>query len=215
MKILIFLLTVLIHCVAVYAQTYPEPEFSNEVYYLKKDSAPTVMRLSKESSKIETKTKLGGMGGSESAYVMEGAKATARVPATNSLSFVYSTGATAKTKSNDTRDSMMRANGMDPSMLEGMGSANDPSQNITLFKLEVSGGKRKVLLQKNPGMSPFGSKKQKSSTKYSFSVRKVRDGYWELVIDKTLPSGEYAFTMNATQQGSVNSMTTLFAFGVD
>ena len=65
-------------------------------------------------------------------------------------------------------------------------------------------------------MNPFGSHKIKSSDKYTFSAKKIRDGYWELVIDKPLPQGEYAFTMMGV--GANMDMTggmLVFAFGVD
>ena len=78
-----------------FAQTnnamYPEPEYSNEVYLLKKDSNK-VIRLEKGSSKMNTKTKLGGMGGMENGYSIEGAKSTIRLPSGNGLIFVFSTG---------------------------------------------------------------------------------------------------------------------------
>ena len=200
------------------AQKYPEPEFSKEVYWLNKDSVHTVMRLEKGSSKMETKIKMGGMGGSESSYILEGEKSTVRLSNYKNLSFVFSTGASSTSSSSSKqRDSMMIANGMDPSAMQGMGDMggmNDPASNIVLYKLETSNSKRKVMLQKNPGMSPFGSKKQKTGDKYTFSVKKIKDGYWELVIDKTLPRGEYAFTM----MGSMSSMdgsVTLFAFGIN
>lgn len=217
MKKIIFSL-ILVSPFFVQAQKYPEPEFSKEVYYLKKDSIHSVMRLEKGSSKMENKAKMGGMGGSESAYILDGEKSTTRLNGGNNLSFVFSTGASSGSSSSNQRDSMMRANGMDPSMMEGMGSMggmNDPASTITLYKVESANSKRKVLLQKNPGMMPFGSKKQKSSDKYTFSVKKIREGYWELVIDKTLPGGEYAFTLMGMGMGNMDGSTTMFSFGVD
>ncbi len=214
MKKIIFSL-ILVSPFFVQAQKYPEPEFSKEVYYLKKDSIYSVMRLEKGSSKMESKAKMGGMGGSESAYILDGEKSTTRLNGGNNLSFVFSTGASSGSSSSNLRDSMMRANGMDPSMMEGMGGMNDPASTITLYQVESANGKRKVLLQKNPGMMPFGSKKQKSSDKYTFSVKKIREGYWEMVIDKTLPKGEYAFTMMGMGMGNMDGSTTLFSFGVD
>jgi hypothetical protein len=199
-----------------HAQTYPEPEFSNEVYYLKKDSAYSVMRLEKGSSKIESKTKLGGMGGYESGYEMEGSKSTARLTSGNNLSFVVSKGTSATRASSPQADSMMRANGMDPSTVAGMmESMNDPSSTISLYKVENEKGKRKILMQKSGGAMPFASKKNKSSDKYTFSVKKIRAGYWELVIDKSLPRGEYAFTMINMGMGNADGSTLLFAFAVD
>ena len=200
------------------AQSYPEPEFSKEVYYLKKDSVHSVMRLEKGSSKMESKTKMGGMGGSESYYQIDASKSTIRLNNEKNLSFVFSTGASSGSSSSKQRDSMMLANGMDPSMMQGMGDMgglNDPSNTITLYKVESASGKRKVLLQKNPGAMPFGSKKQKTGDKYTFSIKKIRDGYWELVIDKTLPKGEYAFTMMGMGMQNMDGSITLFAFGID
>ena len=114
-------------------------------------------------------------------------------------------------------DSMMRANGMDPAMAQNMGDMMmDPVSMISLYKAETGKDKRKIVMQKTPGAMPFGSKKMKSADKYSFSVKKIRDGYWELVIDKTLPKGEYVFTMMdmmGMSGGGYNSI--LFAFGVD
>jgi hypothetical protein len=92
---------------------------------------------------------------------------------------------------------------------------SDPSQKLTLYKLESGKGIRKVLLQKAPGMNPFGSHKLQSSDKYTFSARKIKDGYWELVIDKPLTKGEYAFTMMNMGMGAMDGSTLIFAFGVD
>ncbi len=216
-KVLVSLLVIFTATVAM-AQKYPEPEFTKEVYYLKKDSTYTVMRLEKGSAKMETKTKMGGMAGSESAYVLDEQKSAIRINSGYKLSFVFSTGASSGFTSSKERDSMMIANGMDPSAMQGMGDIsgmNDPASTITLYKLETTNTKRKVLLQKNPGMMPFGNKKQQSSDKYTFSVKKIREGYWELVIDKTLPKGEYAFTMQGMGMGNMDGSTTVFSFGVN
>ena len=197
---------------------YPEPEFSKEVCYLKKDSINSVVRLEKESSKVESKTKMGGMGGYEMGYVLDGEKSTARLNKRPDLSFVFSTGASVKSSSPE-KDSMMRANGMDPSMMNemegmsGMGGMMDPADMITLYKAESAKGKRKILMQKAGGA--FGGKKSQSSDKYTFSVKKIREGYWELVIDKPLPKGEYAFSMIGMGMSNMDGSTTLFAFAID
>ena len=192
---------------------YPEPEFSNEVYYLKKDSSHTLIRLEKESSKMDSKMKMGGFGGHEMGYVFDGEKSTVRLTKRPDLSFVFSTGASVKSSSPE-QDSMMRANGMDPSMMSGgMGGMMDPTNMITLYKAELSKGKRKILMQKAGGA--FGSKKTQSSDKYTFSVKKIREGYWELVIDKPLPKGEYAFSMMNMGMGNMDGGTLLFAFAIE
>ena len=194
---------------------YPEPEFSKEVYYLKKDSVNSVVRLEKESSKMESKTKMGGMGGYEMGYVLDGERSTVRLRQEPGYSFVFSNGASVKTSSPE-KDSMMRANGMDPAMMngmEGMSIMGDPADMITLYKAESAKNKRKILMQKAGGA--FAGKKSQTSDKYTFSVKKIREGYWELVLDKPLPRGEYAFSMMGMGMGNMDGSTTLFAFAID
>jgi len=212
MKQLISLLVLLGCSTLLYSQKYPDPEFSNEVYYLKEDSVTQVFRLEKNSSKLESKTKVGGIGGAESGYEMDGERSRIRLHSGTNLSFVFFTGPVAASGSNPQTDSMMRANGMDPSMMSGM--SGNPSDMISLYKAETGKGKRKILMMKMGGMG-FGSKKQTSSDKYTFSVRKVREGYWELVIDKTLPKGEYAFSIMGRGVSGMDGSTMLYAFGVD
>jgi hypothetical protein len=200
-------------CVSSFAQTnnkkYPDPEFANEVSFLKKDS--TLIRLEKGSSSMDTKMKMGGFGGAESGYTLDGEKSPVRIAEGKTLSFIYSTGSSSSSAS---RDSMMKAQGVDPAMYAGAGGVNDPATIISLYKVELSKGKRKILLQKSPGMG-LGSKKMQGTDKYTFSVRKIRDGYWELVVDKPLPKGEYAFSMMDMTGGGGYMNVLLFAFGVD
>jgi len=194
---------------------YPEPEFTKEVYFLKKDSVHSLVRLEKGSSKMENKTKMGGMGGYEMGYILDGEKSNVRLHKEPEFSFVFSNGASVKTSSPQ-KDSIMRANGMDPSMMngmEGMSGMSDPASMITLYQAESGKNKRKFLMQKAGGA--FGGKKSQSSDKYTFSVRKIREGYWELVIDKPLPRGEYAFSMMGMGAGNMDGSTTLFAFAID
>ena len=93
-----------------------------------------------------------------------------------------------------------------------MGGMNDPSK-FTLYKLNIEKGSRKILLMKQGGANPFSNHKMQSSDKYTFSVKKVREGYWVLVTDKSLPQGEYAFSVQDYTGGSMG--ITYFAFGVD
>jgi len=197
----------------IYAQNYPEPEFANEPYYMNKSAGNKLVRLEKNSSKLDTKTNV--VSGSESGYTIDGSTSPVRLSSGNNVSFIFSTGTSgsSSTTSSAKSDSTMRANGVDPSMLSGM-NQSDLSQKLTLYKMESGKGVRKVLLQKAPGMNPFGSHKLQSSDKYTFSARKIRDGYWELVVDKPLPKGEYAFTVMGMGM-DVMGGTVLFAFGVD
>jgi len=211
------LFTAMLFCAYVsYAQNYPDPEFSNELYYFNKNNGNTLVRLEKNASKMDTKTNM--ISGSENSYLIEGAKSPVRVSGGANLSFVISDGSSSSASSGGSSakaDSAMRANGMDPSMLKEINNFGDPSHTITLYKLDIEKGERKVILQKAPGMNPFGSHKLTSSDKYTFSAKKIRTGYWELVIDKTLPRGEYAFTMMNMSAASMDGGTLLFAFGVD
>ena len=215
MKRIVIVFGLALLALATAAQTYPEPEFSNEVYFLKKDSVYSLMRLEKNSSKMETKTKLGGFGGSESGYTFDGQKSSVRFSGKTNFYFVISNGASDKSASSAKSDSTMRANGVDPSMMSGMmGGMTDPANSITLYKVESEKGVRKILFQKMGGANPFANHKMQSSDKYTFSVKKIRDGYWVLIVDKVLPSGEYAFSMSAMGMGAMTG-TVVFAFGVD
>ena len=198
-----------------WAQNYPEPEFSNEVYYLKKDSVHSVVRLEKASAKMDNKVKAAGFGGFENGYVFDGDQSNVRFSKGANLSFVFSNGASTTTRqSSAQQDSMMRANGMDPSAVSGMmGSTDDPARTITLYKTDAGKGKRKIYMMKTGGAFSMG--KNKSSDKFTFSVKKIREGYWELLVDKPLSKGEYAFVAMSGYSGGGGMDALLFAFGVD
>jgi hypothetical protein len=211
-KLTLFIILAIITA-ALQAQHYPDPEFTNEVYFLQKGDSTRTIRLEKGASKMDTKLKMGGFGGVENGYILEGERSAVRIPSGAGLSFIFYTGA-SQGNPNPAADSVMRANGMDPAMMdEMMNSRSDPGNNITLYKTETGKGVRKVLLQKSPGM--FGGKKISSSDKYTFSVKKIRAGYWELVIDKSLPRGEYTFSMMETSSANMDGSVRLFAFGAD
>jgi len=107
----------------------------------------------------------------------------------------------------------MKANGMDPSeMKNGMDMMTDPSRNTTLYSMNEEKGNRKITIMAYQGMKLFG-KSKKESTKYTLSIKKVMDGYYEMIVDKPLPRGEYAFVK--MDFGSRDGSYSLFAFGVD
>ncbi len=189
---------------------YPTPEFSNEIYFFKKDSGQ-VSRLEKGYSKIETKSKMGGMGGVDNGYSLDGSKSPVRLQSGN-MSFIYFSG-NASSDQNSQSDSMMKANGMDPNAMgDAMSIMSDPSRTTSLYNMSAEKGARKVTLQSYSGMKIMG-KSKKESTKYTLSIKKVRSGYYEMMVDKILPKGEYAFIVN--DFSSANGSTLLFAFGVD
>lgn len=165
---------------------YPEPEFSNEIYYLNKDSHALV-RLEKATSKIDTKTKAGGFGGAESAYVMENERSNIRLTSGKDLSFVFSA--------------------------EASGGMMDPTKMISLYKAAEGKETRKIIIQKSPGM--FGGNKLQSRDKISFSTKKIHEGYWELVLDKPLAKGEYMFSTMDMGMSAMDGSVTLFAFAVE
>jgi hypothetical protein len=208
MKKIFFLFASLTVAALSWSQGYPQPEFSNEVYYLKKENSYSLVRLEKNSAKQQIKTSM--IKGSEYSYEIEGKSSPIRFGNGNNVSFIYSTAASSGT-SNAKSDSMLRANGMDPNTFNGLGG--DPSSMITLYKLNIDGGSRKIYLQKTGGY--FGNHKNQSSDKYTFSLKKIHDGYWELVIDKSLPKGEYAFSMTGMGGQDINGSHTVFAFGID
>lgn len=196
------------------SQSYPDPEFTNEVYWYSGDSANKLVRLEKFISKMDTKTKMGGFGGAESGYNIDGIRSPVRLQGGHGLTFIISKNSTMMTQSPQ-MDSMMRANGIDPAMRRSIEEMQEPSRTITLYKTEQAKEQRKITMQKTPGAMPFGSKKIKSSDKYSFSVKKVREGYYVLVIDKSLPPGEYAFIARDAGSTGIDGSVPLFAFGID
>lgn len=193
------------------ANKYPEPEFAKEVYFLKKDSANVAIRLEKGRSKMENKTKMGGMGGFESGYTLNGERSPVRIPEGSHITFIYSTGMTARPSSAQA-DSIMRANGMDPAAMQEM-STMDPTNMITLYKVEKAKSKRKVTMMKGGGA--FAGKKSDSGDKLTFSVRKIREGYWELVPDKPLTKGEYTFSMMDMSGTNMDGGSLFYSFGID
>ena len=214
-KTIVLLLFIAVNYSLLLAQTtqvkYPTPEFSNEIYFFDKDGSKAV-RLEKGYSKQETQSKMGGMGGTNMGYTLEGSKSDVRIPAGN-VSFIFYTGEAPS--NTEAADSTMRANGIDPSaMQDQMGMMNDPSRTTALYNMSVEKGSRNIITMAFSGMKILG-KNKKESTKYTISIKNVRKGYYELVIDKPLPRGEYAFVVQDMTGGGTDFKSKLFAFGVD
>lgn len=94
----------------------PEPEFINQIFLLDKDRK--LMSLEKTEAEIKTKSKIGGFGGMKQSYIMNGAKSTVSLPATD-LMFVFSNG--------------------------GASFAADPSSQYQLLKFETKKNNREAL----------------------------------------------------------------------
>jgi hypothetical protein len=193
------------------SQKYPNPEYNNEIYLFNKDSAQ-LSRLEKGSSKFQSNTKMGGMGGSETGYLMEGERSAVRLKSGNHLSFVFFAGDHGKTSSPEA-DSAMMASGVSFSGgTDPMSMLTDPSRTTSLYSVTSAKGKRNIVIKSYPGMKMLG-KSKKESTNFTLSVKKIRDGYYQLDVDKPLPKGEYAFVMNSMT--STDGSVVLFAFGID
>ena len=196
-------------------QTYPEPEFLKEIYAFNKENN-SLMRLQKETSHLDTKTKLGGFGGAEYGYTIHGERSKIRYSSTHLPSFIFRSREDQSSTGNNTDSlSMMMGNDSMATMMESMGSMNamvddlmDPSKMISLYAMDTRKGSRTLLLQSSGGT--FG-KGKKASNKYTLSFKKIKDGYYEIFVDKRLPKGEYCFVNSA--MGSMDAV--LFLFGID
>jgi hypothetical protein len=231
-KYFLFPIAFLSGCMLLSAQTskrsYPEPDFIKEVYALKSDSN-VLVRLEKGTSKMEAKTKFGGFGGADNGYTLEKEKARVRFSESQPLTFIFrsrydkSGDNTNKMNMADTSmksmmggdtSNMMMGNMANMDMSSMMDDMMDPSQMISLYAMDSKKGMRKITIQASSGMNPFAKGKDKGgSTKYSLSFRKVKEGYFEIVVDKHLPRGEYSFINMG--MGSMDNSSTLFAFGID
>ncbi|HRO70368.1 MAG TPA: hypothetical protein PK951_08310 [Chitinophagaceae bacterium] len=133
--------------IAANPQEYPEPEFSNEIYFLKKDSVYSLVRLEKENASMEMKTKAAGFGGYENGYILEGEKSSVRLTKGPGLSFIFTNTAGGGQASSAEQDSILRANGIDPSMMNAsagtMSAMNDPVKRSPCTKLMSLKGKEK------------------------------------------------------------------------
>ncbi|MDP4222664.1 MAG: hypothetical protein Q8868_05055 [Bacteroidota bacterium] len=170
---------------------YPTPEFQNEIYYLDKNNN-SLVRLEKGNSGIKSKMRMGGFGGSENSFVMDNEKSPVQIKDSLSLSFICYTG---------------------DSQSGGWDSMFDPSRTTSLYNAYPDQGTRKVVVQSASGMRILG--KTKESKKYTFSVRKIRPGYLELVIDKPLPKGEYMFVVMGGFNVNMEGSASLFAFEIE
>lgn len=216
-KTLVAFISVLcgVHCCgfAAFGQDYPNPEFNNEVYAFRKDSSK-LFRLEKQSATMENKTSV--VSGSRAEYTIDAGQATVRFGNIDRYSFVFWTGAVSTGSApgvapGGRADSLMRSAGIDPAMLNLTG-ANSP-QNFTLYRMEASKGKRTILLVKSGGY--FNRKGGGESEKYSISSKRIREGYFEMVVDKPLPPGEYAFVIRSQGMDAMRGGATLYCFGVD
>ena len=94
--------------------------------------------------------------------------------------------------------------------IDGGGDASD-KVDVSIATVKKD---RRRFTQESTGLT--GAAKDLSATKVSVSVKKVRDGLYQIVFDNPLPAGEYAF-MPALDMGSLmgGGKLNLYCFGVD
>ena len=210
MKKMIVSYVTLFYCCICFSQTskkvYPESEFLREVYALNTE-VNALTRLQKETSHLDMKAKMGGLGGSEYGYTIGGESSKVRFSSGRVPSFIYQwrQDNSSPGKNGDSLTKMPQG----PETMNSMYDQNmDPAGTISLYSVYPVKGQRKLLVQASGGAFGIG---KKASVKQSLSFKKVKDGYYEIFVDKPLPKGEYAFMTSAMGSPDV----TLFVFGVD
>ena len=135
------------------------------------------------------KKKLGGFGGVSFSYEMEGEKSTVQVNADSAI-FV-----------------LQQGTGM-----VGM----DISMTLRLFKLEIKNGKR-VAVEGEYKSSVLGSGKT-TDTKIVTRSKQLKEGLTQIVPEKKLEKGEYAFVSSMMEGNNYDGRNTkyiVYAFGIE
>jgi hypothetical protein len=135
------------------------------------------------------KKKLGGFRGVSFTYEIEGEKSTVQLNADSAI-FV---------------------------MHQGTGSlAVDVSMTLRLFKLEIKNGKR-IAVEGDYKPSVLGSGKT-TDTKISTSSKPLKEGLTQIIPEKKLEKGEYAFVSSMMQGNNYDGKNTkyvVYAFSID
>jgi hypothetical protein len=145
--------------------------------------------LEEAGAKRIQKKKLGGFGGVSFTYELEGEKSAIRLNADSAI-FVIKQGSGVITM--------------------------DLSMTITLYKLEVKNGKR-VAVQGEYKSSIIGSGKTTDS-KIITSAKQLKEGLTQLLPQKKLEKGEYAFISSMMEGNNYDGRNTkyiVYAFGID
>lgn len=185
MKNLFILFVILDICYSLNAQSYPDPEHPNEVYALQNDSN-ALIRLEREISTLDVNTKM-KKGSVESSYSIDKERSTVRI---THFTFVFR---------EDSETSFI------PGFTE---SDSTPSfHSISLYKMASSKGKRKIV------MMNMSNQKSDQAEPLDLNFRKVRERYFEFIVDKPLQKGEYAFVIK--RYDTFTNQAMILAFGVD
>ncbi|MGZ5190843.1 MAG: hypothetical protein ACXWCZ_07455 [Flavisolibacter sp.] len=159
--------------------TIPEPEFINFIYQFDKTNNKLV---DLEKANIEMKMKTKVMGGGSPSYSIDGSKSTVRL--------------------NESAKSFMIT-------ISGGPMTTDPSNSMTLYKLESKKSSREAPMTSYGGMTSG----KKSNNALELRFKKVREGTYEIVVAGNLEKGEYGF-VNMNGMNSSGKMS-VFAFGID
>ena len=94
--------------------------------------------------------------------------------------------------------------------IEGSG---DPSDKVSVSIAQVKKDRRRFVLEST---SLGGKAKDMSATKVTVSLKKIRDGLYQIVFDTPLVSGEYAFLPSVDLSSMMGGgKLNLYCFGVD
>jgi len=135
------------------------------------------------------KKKLGGFGGVSFSYEIEGEKSAIRLNADSAI-FVIQQGT-------------------------GM-LAMDMSMTLMLYKLEIKNGKR-VAVQGDYKSSLVGTGKT-TDTKIATSSKQLKEGLTQIIPQKKLEKGEYAFVSSMMEGNNYDGRNTkyiVYAFGIE
>jgi hypothetical protein len=145
--------------------------------------------LEATSATRKQKKKLGGFGGVSFSYEIEGERSAIRLNADSAI-FV---------------------------LQQGTGSlAIDMSMTLRLFKLEVKNGKRNAV-EGDYKPSVLGTGKT-TDTKITTSTKQLKEGLSQIVPEKKLEKGEYAFVSSMMQGNNYDGKNTkyaVYAFAID
>ena len=159
--------------------TIPQPEFINYVYHFDKKNNKLV---DLEKANVEMKLKMKIVGGGSQSYSIDGSKSSMRLSeAANSFMITISGGA-------------MTA---------------DPTNTLTLYKLESKKNKREAPMTSYAGMNTG----QNSNNTMELKFKKIKEGTFEIVVAGKLEKGEYGF-INMSGMNQTGKIA-VFAFGVD
>lgn len=167
-----------------------QPEFMQHIYYYS-SSGNKMVALEKIDAEMKTKMKMGGFGGSSTAYTMSGEKSPTRFSQGGKQEFTIK-------------------------MSSSMSMAGDPGNMIRLYKFESKGSERISMLQK---VGVMGTGASAAMDGIKFNSKETTSGVFMLVPEKPLDPGEYAFINMAFPSGGTDPKKgmkyTAFAFAID